>query len=107
MEMQNYQNVLHFKYLGVMQSSDGDPLFAVNHPIVIAWSRYADLKRLLTAQDYQKGLCLRLLNASLISNLLYGCEAWKMSPQARRKLNGTVSKMLSRITGRTIAVEAR
>ncbi len=35
----------HFKYLGVMQSSDGDSLVAVNHRIAIAWSRYAELKR--------------------------------------------------------------
>ncbi len=38
-------NVLHFKYLGVIQSSDGDSLVAVNHRIAIAWSRYAELKR--------------------------------------------------------------
>ncbi len=37
---------------------------------------------------------------------LYGCEAAKLSAQARRKLNGTVSKMLSSITGRTTADEA-
>ncbi len=28
-------NVLHFKYLGVMQSSDGDSLVAFNHRIAI------------------------------------------------------------------------
>ncbi len=37
----------------------------------------------------------------------YGCESWKLTAQARRKLNGTVSKMLLRIRGRTIADEAR
>ncbi len=45
--------------------------------------------------------------ASVISTLLYECESWKLTAQARRKLNGTVSKMLSGITGRTIADEAR
>ncbi len=70
-------------------------------------SGYADLRRLLTASRLPKDLRLRLLNASVISTLLYGCEAGKLSAQARGKLNGTVSKMLSRITGRTIADEAR
>ncbi len=46
-------------------------------------------------------------DVSVISTLLYGCEAWTLSAQARRKLSGTVPKMLSRITGRTIADEAR
>ncbi len=27
------RNVLHFEYLGVLQSSDGDPLVPVNHQI--------------------------------------------------------------------------
>ncbi len=87
-------NALHFKYLGVMTSSDGDSLVAVNHRIAIAWSRYADLKRLLTASRLPKGLRLGLLNASVISTLMYTCEAWKLPARARRKLNGTVSKML-------------
>ncbi len=38
----------------------------------------------------KQGLRLRLLNASVISTLLYGCESWKLPAQARRKLNGTV-----------------
>ncbi len=29
-------NVPHFKYLGVLQSSDGDPFVAMNHRIAIA-----------------------------------------------------------------------
>ncbi len=41
-------NVLHFKYLRVMQSGDGDPSVPVNHPFAVAWSRYRDLKRVLT-----------------------------------------------------------
>ncbi len=90
-----------------MQSSDGDPLVAVNHRIAIAWSRYTHLKRILTASRLPKGLRLRLLNASVISTVLYGCESWKLTAQARRKVSGTLPKMLSRITGRTIAEEAR
>ncbi len=73
--------VLHFKYLGVMQSRDSDPLVAVNHRIAVAWSRYADLKRLPTASRLPKGLRLRLLHASL----LYGCDSWKLSKASPTK----------------------
>ncbi len=56
-------NILHLKYLGVMQSIDGHSLIAVNHRTAISWSLYADLKRLLTASRLPKGLRLRLLDA--------------------------------------------
>ncbi len=39
--------------------------------------------------------------------LLYGCESWKITEKVKRKLNGTASKMLATITGRTIQEEAR
>ncbi len=39
-----------------LHSSDSVLLVAVNHRIAIAWSRYADLKRLLTDSRLQKGL---------------------------------------------------
>ncbi len=45
--------------------------------------------------------------SSVTSTLLYGCESWKLTQAVRRKLNSTASKMLSRITGRIIADEAR
>ncbi len=69
-----------------------------------------DVKPLASRLDFalRHGISIsRLLNASVISTLLYGCESCKLAAQARRKLNGTASKMLSRITGRTIADEAR
>ncbi len=63
-----------------MQSRDGNPVIAINH---------------------------RLLNASVMWTFFYGCESWKLTEQARRKLNGTVSKTLLRNTGRTVADEPR
>ncbi len=42
-----------------------------------------------------------------MSTLLYGCESWKITTHVRRRLNSTVSKMLSRTMGRGIAEEAR
>ena len=100
-------NVLHFKYLGVMQSGDGDPLVPVTHRTMLAWSRFGQLKRVLTEKKLSKSLRLRIFSSCVVSTLLYGCEAWKLTEQVRRKLNATGSKMLSKITGRHIAAEAR
>ncbi len=47
-------NVLHFKYLGVMQSGDGDPLVPVSHRIVLVWSRFGPLKRVHTEKKLSK-----------------------------------------------------
>ncbi len=66
-----------------------------------------DSKRVLPNARLPSRLRIRLWNSSFTSTLLYGCESWKLTQAARRKLNSTASKMLSRITGRTIADEAR
>ncbi len=90
-----------------MQSGDGDQLVPVNHRMEIAWSRYINLKRILTSSRLPISLRLRLPQAFVMSTLLYGCESWKLSTQVQRKLNNTVSKTLSRITGRSIVEEVR
>ncbi len=90
-----------------MQSCDGDPLVPINRRIEIAWSRYINLKRILTSPRVPRRLRLQLLKASVMSMLLYGCESWKLTTYVQRKQNKAVSKMLSRFTGRSIAEEAR
>ncbi len=88
-----------------MQSGDDcDPIVAVNQRIAIAWSRYVDFKRILTTSRLPKGLRLRLLKEL---DLRCGCESWKLTKHIRRKLNGTASNMLSRISGRTVAEDPR
>ncbi len=59
-------NVVHFRYLGSMQSSEGDSLFAINYRIAIAWSRNGDRQRFMTASRLPKVLRLRLLNGSVL-----------------------------------------
>ncbi len=48
LEEEEIENVLCFKYLGVMQAGDGDPMAPVKHRVNIAWARFRDLKRVLT-----------------------------------------------------------
>ncbi len=79
----------------------------VNHRVTIAWARFRDLRRVLTDARLPSRLRIRLWNSSITSALMYGCESRKLTQAVRRKLNSNASKMLSRITGRTIADEAR
>ncbi len=58
-------------------------------------------------RDVPSTLRIRLLELFRHVNLLYGCESWKLTQAVLRKLNSTASKTLSRITGGTIADEAR
>ena len=37
--------------------------------------------------------------------MIYGSEAWRLTPAVKRALNGANSKMVSVITGRTIKEE--
>ena len=46
---------------------------------------------------YRSGVCARLT---------YGCEAWKLDSRTCKMLNGVNSRMLSRITNKTIKEEA-
>ncbi len=62
---------------------------------------------ILTASKVSKSLRLRPFQASVMSNVLYGCESWKMTENEKRKLSWTASKMLATITGRSIQEEAR
>ncbi len=62
---------------------------------------------MLTEKKLSKSLRLRIFSSCVVSTLLYGCEAWKLTGQVRRMLNATGSKMLSKISGRRIADEAR
>ncbi len=101
------KHVLHFKYLGVMQSGDGDPLVPLSHRIVLASSRFGQLKRVLKEKKLSKSLRLRIFSSRVLSMLLYGCDAWNLTEQVRRKLNATGSKMLSKISGRPITDEAQ
>ncbi len=47
-------NTLQCKYLGVMQAADRDPLSAVFHGVEIAWSRFRNLKYILTESKVSK-----------------------------------------------------
>ena len=74
-----------------MHTGDNDQIVPVRHRLAIAWFRFADLKRTLTATRLSKLLHLCFLSISMIYTLLCGCEVWKLTEYIRRKINSTVS----------------
>ena len=49
---------------------------------------------------------MRLYVAAVCSIMIYGSEAWRLTDEVKRAINGANSKMVSTITGRTIQEEA-
>ena len=50
---------------------------------------------------------MRLYVSAVCSVMIYGAEAWVLDEETKRALNGTNSKMVSAITGRTVHEEAK
>ncbi len=49
LEDEELSNTQRFKYLGVMQAAYGDPSAPVVYRVVIAWSRFRNLRYIWTA----------------------------------------------------------
>ena len=73
----------------------------------MAMSRCGKLRNVFDSPHISQKVKLRLYEAAVCSILTYGCETWNLDEQTMRKLNGANSSMLARITGRSIATEAR
>ncbi len=102
------KDVLLFKYLGLLQSGGGETLIPVNHRIEIAWSRYTNFRRILTSPGLPRSLRLRLLKG--VRNVVVTVRMRILETYnscAAENSTSTVSTMLSRITGRSIAEEDR
>ncbi len=89
-------NVLHFKYVGVMQSGHGDPLTPICHRVDTSKNTFTSLQRTLTDTRLPLDLRLRLWRYKFISTLRHGCESWELTEHAQRKINDVVSKCMAK-----------
>ena len=101
------ENVYSFQYLGAEVAGDGDPMVTVTHRCNIAWGRFSEFRKTLTSAKLPVGMRLRLYSSLIISTMTYGCCAWLLTEEVKRKVNGVNSKMLAQITRRSIHEEAR
>ena len=69
--------------------------------------RCGKLRHIFDSDHIPLNLKIRLYIAAVCSLLTYGMETWSLNPRTLRRLNGANSRMLSRITGKSIQDETR
>ena len=99
-------NTWIFKYLGAMFQADGRQTADIERRIAMARQRHGKMRHLWRVKKLHINLRIRLYVASVCSILTYGSEAWTLTPEACRRLNGANSRMLSIITGKSQHEEA-
>ena len=72
----------------------------------MAQQRHGKMRHLWKAKALHRNLRLRLYISSVCSVMTYGSEAWRLTTEVQRALNGANSRMLSVITGKTQKEEA-
>ena len=73
-----------FKYLGSkLASTEAD----VDNRLSLAWVAYWKLERIWKTKHIPISLKANIFVASVVSVLLYGCEAWTVSKDLEKRLN--------------------
>ena len=103
----NTYRIPKLQYLGTVFTADADQLHDINARLAQAQQRYDTLRHLFNSPDLSISIKLRLYSAAVCSIITYGCETWYLNDTATRRINGANSRMLARITGRSIQQEAR
>ena len=99
-------NCWRFCYLGAMFQADGCQLTDIDRRIAMAAQRHGKMRHLWRSKSLHLKLRLRLYAASVCSVMTYGSEAWYLTTQVQKKINGAHSRMMSVITGKTPREEA-
>ena len=106
-ENEELENVFKEKYLGTVCAADAEQHHDVKTRIQKAMVRCGKLRYVFNSDKISLRLKLRLYEAAVCSLLTYGCESWDLTGKVLRVINGPNSRMLSRITGKSIQAEAR
>ena len=100
------ENVWAFKYLGSWFSADGNHLTDVKAKVARATKTAGKMRNIWASKHVPLQLKLRIYKTGVCSQLAYGSEAWLLNADTIRIINGVNSRMLHRITGKTIHEEA-
>ena len=94
------ENVYSFVYLGSLCQCDGEDMADVKHRMDIAQARFSSLHHLWKDGRLRRSAKIRLYVASVCSTLTHACEAWKLTHEVRKAINGFNSRCLHVITGK-------
>ena len=92
------ENVYSFVYLGNLTQCDGDDKADVKHRMNIAQARFHELHHIWKDHRLPLSMKLSLYKSSVCSTLSDGCEAWILTKDVCRKINGFNSRCLNVIT---------
>ena len=95
-----------FIYLGSRFQADGDQLADIKARIALATSTAGKMRGVWAAKAVPLSLKMRIYKTGVCSRLIYGSEGWKLTTRACAMLNGANSRMVSRITGKSVHEEA-
>ena len=96
-----------FHYLCAKFSADGNPTTNVKPRIAQALIKTAGKMRHIWASKWiPLTLKFRVYVAGVCSQLTYGSEEWRLDEKTTRMLNGTNSRLLHKITGKSYKEEA-
>ena len=93
------ENVHSFVYLGAKQQGDGDEEADMKHRMDIAQAIFNSLFNLWKDGRLPLTMKLRLYVACVCSTLTHACEAWTLTDNVTRRINGFNSRCLHIITG--------
>ena len=99
-------NCWKFKYLGAIFTPDGKHMADVRRRIAMAQTRHGKMRHIWKSKHLHPRLKMRLYVSAVCSIMVYGSEAWHLTADVKRAINGANSKMVSTITGRAIRDEA-
>ncbi|KAI8491775.1 hypothetical protein Bbelb_305800 [Branchiostoma belcheri] len=92
------ENVHAFDYLGSRMQCDGDQEADVNYRMVIAQTRFSSLQHIWRDHRLPHSMKVRLYKSSVCSTLTHSCEAWDLTRDVTRMINGFNSRCLQVIT---------
>ena len=88
------------KYLGVMISSDGSMEKEVEARIGSATRVIGGMNEIvLRRKELSRSTKLKVVNATMMPMLMYGCETWNLSKQQQSRVQATQMNVLRRIEG--------
>ena len=100
------KNVWAFIYLGARFSADGSHLTDVKARVAKAMQTAGKMRHIWASSVIPLRLKLRVYVAGVCSQLTYGSEARRLDETTTRMLNGVNSRLLHRITEKSIKEEA-
>ena len=100
------KNVWLSKYLGSRFRAAGDQMADVKARIGAATATAGKMRGVWASKNIPLALKLRIYKTGVCSRLTYGSETWRLDSRTRKMLNGTNSRLVSRITKKTPHEEA-